>query len=93
MDAGSLANLDWGAVALVAIIGGALVWGLFSFCGKTARTSTACRRRWRLIVTTRNPDELVTRSRRQTRGARRLPRYAGKPWSMPLEKQVEVSQR
>jgi hypothetical protein len=31
MDAGSLANLDWGAVALVAIIGGGLVWGLFFF--------------------------------------------------------------
>ena len=31
MDAGSLANLDWGAVALVAVIGGGLVWGLFFF--------------------------------------------------------------
>ena len=31
MDAGSLANLDWRTVALVAIIGAGLVWSLLFF--------------------------------------------------------------
>lgn len=31
MDPGSLANLDWGAVALFAIIAVALVWALIVF--------------------------------------------------------------
>lgn len=31
MDPGSLSNLNWGAVALVAIIAAACVWGLVFF--------------------------------------------------------------
>jgi hypothetical protein len=31
MDSGSLASLDWGAVALVALIGGAFAWALTFF--------------------------------------------------------------
>ncbi len=37
MDSGSLANLDWGAVALTALIAAALVWGLIFFLRQNSK--------------------------------------------------------